>query len=77
MKATTSTIWATVYLILLYTVPAYSSSLILTGILYISFPIIFISMVVIVLKDDSIKAKELGDDEWGYADKTKDELWVM
>ncbi len=77
MKATTSVIWATIYLIALYTVPAYSSSLILTGILYISFPVILILMVVIILKDDSIKPKKLGNSEWGYADENKDELWII
>ena len=77
MKATTAVIWATIYLIGLYVIPNYSSSLILTGILYLSFPAIFISMIIIVLKDDSIKPKELNNEEWGYADKNKDELWVM
>jgi len=77
MKATTSVIWATLYLILLYTVPAYSTSILLTGILYISFPVILILMVIIILKDDSIMAKKLGRDEWGYADKNKDELWII
>ncbi|MBS1523028.1 MAG: hypothetical protein JST50_18650 [Bacteroidetes bacterium] len=77
MKATTSVIWTTIYLIVLYTVPAYSSSIILTGILYMSFPIIFILMVFIILKDDSVKAKKLEKDEWGYADKSKDELWII
>jgi len=77
MKATTSILWTTIYLILMYTLPAYSSSLILTGILYISFPVILILMVVITLQDNSVKAKELGNDEWGYADKNKNELWII
>lgn len=77
MKATTSVIWTTIYLILLYTIPAYVSSMLLTGILYITFPVILILMVLIILKDDSIKTKELGNDEWGYADKNKDELWII
>jgi hypothetical protein len=77
MKATTAITWTTIYLIGVYVIPNYLSSLILTGILYISFPIIFISMVVIILKDDSVKPKELANDEWGYADKDKDELWVI
>jgi hypothetical protein len=78
MKANTSIFWATIYLIILYVVPNYSSSALLTGLLYLSFPVIFILMVIIVLKDDSVKSKELGkDEEWGYADKDKDELWIM
>jgi hypothetical protein len=78
MKATTAVIWATIYLIILYVVPTYSSSALLTGLLYVSFPVIFILMVIIVLKDDSVKSKELGEtEEWGYADKNKDELWIM
>ena len=77
MKATTAVIWATIYLILLYTVPAYSTSILLTGILYISFPVILILMVIIILKDCSVKPKKLGSDEWGYADKNKDELWIV
>ena len=78
MKATTVVIWATIYLSILYVVPNYSTSVLLTGLLYVSFPVIFILMVIIVLKDDSVKSKELGEEEeWGYADKNKDELWIM
>jgi len=78
MKATTAITWATIYLIVLYVVPNYLSSALLTGLLYLSFPVIFILMVIIVLKDDSVKSKELGkDEEWGYADKDKNELWIM
>jgi hypothetical protein len=77
MKATTAVIWTTVYLILLYVVPVYLPSILLTGILYISFPVILVLMVVNILKDDRIKAKTLGNDEWGYADKNKDELWII
>ena len=77
MKATTSVIWTTIYLILLYTVPAFVSSVLLTVILYISLPAILILMVIIILKDDSLEAKKLGSDEWGYADKNKDELWIF
>ena len=78
MKAITATLWATVYLIVLFVVPNYSSSLLLTGLLYLSFPVIFILMVIIVLKDDGVKSKELGEgEEFGYADKKKDELWIL
>jgi hypothetical protein len=78
MKATTAITWATIYLIVLYVVPNYSSSALLTGLLYLSFPVIFILMVIIVLKDDSVKSKELGEgEEFGYADKNKDELWMF
>lgn len=45
--------------------------------LYLSFPVILILMVVIILKDDSIKPKKLGNSEWDYADKDKDELWII
>jgi hypothetical protein len=34
-------------------------------------------MVIIILKDDSLEAKKLGSDEWGYVDKNKDELWIF
>ena len=57
MRATTSVTWATIHLFLLNIIPAYLSSILLTGILYISFPIILILMVVIVLKDGSSETK--------------------
>ena len=78
MKAVTAISWATIYLILLYVVPNYTSSPLLMGLLYVSFPVIFILMVIIVLKDDSVKSKELrDDDEFGYADKNKEDLWII
>jgi hypothetical protein len=78
MKATTVVIWATIYLVVLYVVPNYTSSFLLTGLLYLSFPVIFILMVILVLKDDTVKVKELGEDEeFGYADKKKEELWII
>ena len=78
MKATTVVIWATIYLIVLYVVPNYSSSPLLTGLLYLSFPVVFILMVILILKDDSVKVKELGEgEEFGYADKNKEDLWII
>lgn len=57
MRATMSVTWATIHLFLLNIIPAFFSSILLTGILYISFPIILILMVVIVLKDGSSETK--------------------
>lgn len=78
MKATTVVIWATIYLIVLYVVPNYISSFLLTGLLYLSFPVIIILMVIIILKDDSVKVNELAEgEEFGYADKNKEDLWII
>jgi hypothetical protein len=77
MKAVTATIWSTMFLLALYVVCTYSSSPELNGLLYFSVPVVLIAMVFIILKDNSIKSKQLGKDEWGYADKDKDELWII
>ena len=77
MKAVIVTIWATIYLLIFYAICAYFSSPVLNGLLYLSAPVVLITMVILILKDDSIKSKELGENEWGYADKNKDDLWIM
>lgn len=40
-------------------------------------PVFIVWMVVTVLKYGKYKGRELGDDEFGYQDKSKDELGVL
>jgi len=78
MKATTAVIIATVYLVVFYVLLHSNASLLLTGFVFLSMPIVIIGMVFIVLLDDSVKYPELPDnDEWGYSDKNKDDLWIV
>lgn len=46
----------------------------LVGILFFLSPFLVTGMVYGVLRFDTYQGKELNEDEWGYADKKKDEL---
>jgi len=52
-------------------------SMVLTGILFLLSPFLVIWMVYRVIRYDSYHGKELNDEEWGYADKNKEELNVF
>lgn len=78
MKATTAVIIATIYLVVFYILFHSNASLLLTGFVFLSMPVVIIGMVLIVLLDDSVKYPELpNNDEWGYSDKKKDDLWIV
>jgi hypothetical protein len=77
MKAVIVTIWVTIFLLIFYAVCAYFSSPVLNSLLYLSAPVVLIMMVILILKDNSTKSKQLGKNEWGYGDKNKDDLWIM
>ena len=67
----------TVYIIAFYVFLYTGESGILTFILYLSFPIVLVLMILNVLMDDSVKYPELGKEEWGYCDKKKEDLWIV
>ena len=67
------TILLIVYTVLLVT----GWSMVLTGILFFLSPFLVIWMVYRVIRYDSYHGKELNDEEWGYADKKKEELNVF
>ena len=64
------TILLAVYTVLLVT----GGSMILTGTLFFLSPFLVIWMVYRVIRYDSYHGKELNDEEWGYADKKKEDL---
>ena len=64
------TIVLVVYAVLLLT----GWSTVLAGILFFLSPFLVIWMVYRVIRYDSYHGKELNDEEWGYADKKKEEL---
>ncbi len=77
MKATVVVWIATFYLVAFYTLLHFDASPLLTGLVYLSMPLVIICMVLIVLLDDTAKYPELKDEEWGYADKKKEDLWIV
>jgi hypothetical protein len=78
MKAPIAIVIATIYLVVFYILLYINASLLLTALLYLSIPAVIIGMVFVVLLDDSYDYPELpGNDEWGYRDKKKDDLWIV
>lgn len=76
MKATVAVWITTLYLVAFYTLLHFDVSPLLTGLVYLSVPFVIICMVLIVLLDDSTKYPELKYEEWGYADKRKEDLEI-
>lgn len=64
------TILLIVYVVLLVT----GWSPVLTGTLFFLSPFLVIWMVYRVIRYDTYHGNELNDDEWGYADKKKEDL---
>jgi hypothetical protein len=78
MKATTAVAIATIYLVVFYILLNFNAGALFTMLVYLSLPVVIVGMVFIILLDDSIKYPELPDnDEWGYRDKKKDDLWIV
>jgi hypothetical protein len=77
MKATGAVSITTLYLVAFYTLLHFDVSPLLTGLVYLSIPLVIICMVLLVLLDDSVKYPELENEEWGYADKKKEDLWII
>ena len=78
MKVTTAVAIATIYLVVFYILLNFNTGALFTMLVYLSLPVVIIGMVFIVLLDDSVKYPELpNNDEWGYRDKEKDDLWIV
>jgi hypothetical protein len=77
MKAGYAILLTTVYFITFYILLNSNTPLLLTAVAYFSMPLVIIAMVYFVLTDYSVKPKELGDEEWGYGDKNKEDLWIV
>jgi len=78
MRAKAAVITATVYLMIYSALSAagYNYPVVLAW--YLGSPFIVLAMVYIVLKDNRRDYPELADgEEWGYRDKSKDELGVF
>ncbi len=77
MSARAAVSTATLYLII-YTVLAAAGYDYPVAILYLASPFLILGMVYIVLKDDRLDYPELAEgEEWGYRDKSKDELGLF
>ena len=77
MKAIVAVWITTLYLVAFYAFLHFDISPLLTALAYLSMPVVIICMVLIILLDDNTKYPELKDEEWGYADKKKDEMWIV
>jgi len=78
MKSIIAIAVSTVYLILLNALGFLNVSINLCAAMYLLSPAIIICTVVVVLKDQSSKYPELAEgDEWGYRDKSKNELGLF
>ena len=77
MKTVVAVWITTLYLVAFYAFLHFDVSPLLTGLAYLSMPVVIICMVLIILLGDSIKYPELKNDEWGYADKKKEDLWIV
>ena len=40
-------------------------------------PIVIVIMAYVILKDGHYKGRLLNDEEFGYADKNKEDLWIV
>jgi hypothetical protein len=77
MKAVQAVWLTTIYLITFYILLYTDASLPLTMAVYFSIPIVVLAMVYFVLTDHSVKPKKLGNEEWGYCDKKKEDLGIV
>ncbi|HVW13224.1 MAG TPA: hypothetical protein VHB54_05370 [Mucilaginibacter sp.] len=77
MKAGTAVAVATIYLVVFCILLNIDLDPLLTGLVYLSVPVIVISVVLIVLLDDSRSYPQLRNEEWGYADKRNEDLGMF
>lgn len=78
MKAGTAVTITTLYLVLFYALLYSNAPIVFTGIVFLTMPIVMILMVLVILTDDSKKYPELSPgDEWGYRDKSKEDLGIV
>lgn len=78
MKAKTAVIIATAYLVLYAALFQAGLNITILSLLFLFSPLVIIWVVYTVLKGDSPQYPELKDDEeWGYADVSKDHLGMF
>jgi hypothetical protein len=77
IKAKTAIVILIIYLMVY--IGLFAAGLSISGFSYLFLiaPIILIGVVYSVLKDDSYWYPELGNEEWGYRDKARDELGLF
>lgn len=77
MKSKIAVITVTIYLVIVCIFANAETFSPLSEILYLISPVLLITMVIVVLKDNSRPYPELGDQEWGYKDKNKSDFEVL
>ena len=77
MKSKIAVITVTIYLVIVCIFANAESFSPLSEILYLLSPAILVTMVIVIVKDNSRPYPELGDQEWGYRDKNKGDLEVL
>ncbi|MBS1531075.1 MAG: hypothetical protein JSU01_12260 [Bacteroidetes bacterium] len=78
MKAGTAVVIATLHLIGFYILLNFDASLLVTALVFFSIPIVLMLTLFVVLLDDSSDYPQLAkNDEFGYSDKKKDDLWIL
>ena len=78
MKSTIAVICVTIYLMVFSFLCATEIAVSVIPYLFVLSPFLVITMVLTILKDTTRSYPELGaDEEWGYADKAKDQLGIL
>ena len=77
MKSKIAVTALTIYMAVVYFFANGEAFSLFLEILYLLIPVALISMVLIVLKDKSRPYPELGNQEWGYRDKDKNDLGML
>lgn len=71
LAAVLGSVYLLIYIVLLH----YRSEE--TMIMCLFSPIVIAIMAYVILKDGHYKGKLLNDEEFGYADKNKEDLWIV
>ena len=77
MKSKVAVVVVTVYLVVVNLLANAESLKVLFTVFYLVTPAVLITMVVVILKDNSLSYPELNDQEWGYRDKHKNDLGLF
>lgn len=77
MKSKIAIITVTIYLIIVYFFANAETLSVFSEILVLMMPVVLVTMVIVILRDDSRPYPELGEQEWGYRDKDKDDLGIL
>jgi hypothetical protein len=77
MKSKIAVIAVTIYLVVVNLLANAESPSFLFTIFYLLAPAVLISMVIVILKENSRYYPELNDQEWGYQDNDKDNLGLL